>query len=107
MCLCVCVCVGACYLLVLLAENTLGAIGISITATYWIILLGADSPLILLTVWLDTKTRSHMIIYFSIVTFRTCALVSWSTFNVDIAVLRFRSKKVYSLGQELQKAGSL
>lgn len=44
--------VCACYVPVLLAENTFCAISVSITATYWIILLGAGSSFILLTVWL-------------------------------------------------------
>lgn len=44
---------------VLLAENTLCAIGVSITATYWIILLGAGSSFVLLTTQLDTNTYSQ------------------------------------------------
>ena len=44
---------------VLLTENTLCAIGFSIAATHWIILLGADFPFITATVRLDTNRQSN------------------------------------------------
>lgn len=50
------------YVPVVLAENTFGAVGRSIIATYWIILLGAAGlGGILLTVGLDTNTGIYRI----------------------------------------------
>lgn len=50
------------YVPVVLAENTFGAVGRSIIATYWIILLGAAGlGVILLTVRLDTNTGIYRI----------------------------------------------